>query len=222
VDDAQKAWEELEPTWQQCLELAWESYSNNTVPAGAVITGSIGEVVAVGRNRIFERNGPSQQISNSYLAHAEVNALLGLDPEGTYEDHAIYASLEPCDFCVGAVGMTSVGTLHFAGADPYAGATMWERDSRHWARKRTNINGPRNDPFGRWSTALHVVFYLQRKPRGTVVAAHRDLLPQAVVVAAGLHQRGIRAAAENGVALADYLPGVWDLLVEDWLPTFSQ
>jgi tRNA(adenine34) deaminase len=214
-DEVAAAWKELEEPWQRCFELAWESYCNGSVPAGAVLTGAVGEMVAYGRNRIFEQSAPIEQLSNSYLAHAEVNALLRLEPNA-HENHTLYASLEPCDLCMGAIRMTSMGAVRWAGADPYAGATDWDRTSRHWARKVPTITGPRIDPFGRWSTALHVEFHLRRNPRGSVVQAHRDLLPEAAVVAAGLHQRGVHDAARNGIALIDYLPGVWDLLVEEW------
>src|SRR6201999_3192788 len=81
------AWHALDEPWRACLSLAWEAYGGGTIPVGAVLGDGSGESVAEGRNRVYERTGPPGQLANSLLAHAEVNALVALDPERRYEDH---------------------------------------------------------------------------------------------------------------------------------------
>ena len=120
--DPAAAWNGLEEPWRVCLSLAWEAYGAGTIPVGAALVDSEGAVVAQGRNRVYEHAAPPRQLANSLLAHAEVNALLALDPERRYEDHVLYTALEPCLLCVGATVMTTVGRIRYAGADPYGGA----------------------------------------------------------------------------------------------------
>ena len=48
------AWSELAGPFRRCIELAWESCSSGTFACGAVITDPAGNVVAEGRNRVFD------------------------------------------------------------------------------------------------------------------------------------------------------------------------
>jgi tRNA(Arg) A34 adenosine deaminase TadA len=110
-DDPASAWEGLEEPWRVCLSRAWEAYGAGTIPVGAALVDGDGAVVAEGRNRVYERVAPPGQLANSLLAHAEVNALVALDPERRDEDHVLYTALEPCLLCVGATVMATVGRI---------------------------------------------------------------------------------------------------------------
>ncbi len=68
----------LEGAWRESFELAWEAFRVGTIPVGAVVADASGEIVARGRNRIFEEEAPPGQLAGTYLAHAELNALAGL------------------------------------------------------------------------------------------------------------------------------------------------
>src|SRR5712691_140601 len=101
-------WERVGPIWRAAIEEAWAAYVAGTI-------------VARGRNRIFD-TAVAGQISGSRLAHAEVNALLGLagsalDPRSL----ALYTSAEPCPLCVGAIVMANVREIHDAAREPFAG-----------------------------------------------------------------------------------------------------
>jgi len=85
---------ELEPPWPHVFELMWEAYVVGTIPVGAVVAGSDGSIVAHGRNRIFDRPH-SGQLAGTRLAHAEINALLGLSAERIYPELTLYSALEP-------------------------------------------------------------------------------------------------------------------------------
>ncbi len=101
----------LSPAERLCLELAWEAFGAGSVPVGAVVLDAADVVVATGRSRMYENSAPSPELSNSLLAHAEVNALVGLDPRRRYENHTLVSVLEPCPLCVGALAMSTVGRL---------------------------------------------------------------------------------------------------------------
>ena len=80
-----------------CLELAWEAFGAGSVPVGAVVLDAADGVVATGRSRMYENSAPPPELANSLLAHAEVNALVGLDPRRRYENHTLVSALEPGD-----------------------------------------------------------------------------------------------------------------------------
>lgn len=63
-----------------CLDLAWQAFGAGSVPIGAVVLCGSGTVVSSGRSRMYETRAPTPEIANSLLAHAEVNALVKLDP----------------------------------------------------------------------------------------------------------------------------------------------
>lgn len=117
-------WDTLTPPWQAALEMAWEAYGVGTIPIGAVVTDCNENIVARGRNRILETSAPDGQIWGNMLAHAELNALLGLnlDQESRHAA-ALYTTMEPCPLCMGAFYMSSVRTLYYAARDLYAGST---------------------------------------------------------------------------------------------------
>jgi tRNA(adenine34) deaminase len=211
---AAAAWGALEPPWRTCLELAWRAYGAGTIPVGAALTDAAGTVVAEGRNRVYERRAPAGQIAGSLLAHAEVNALLGLDPERRYEDHTLYTALEPCVLCVGAAVMATVGRVAYAGADPYGGGTESGLAvvNPQVERVPLRLDGPREDGFGRLAAALPLAFYLRRKPEGHVVAAYTNHAAAMRPVADALLETGAPEQAAAGVPLATALPALWDAL----------
>src|SRR5207248_3017772 len=100
-----------------------EAYTAGTIPVGAVVVDETGAVVARGRNRIFDR--PSgRELGASRLAHAEINALLALTSERTYEGWTLYSALEPCHLCLPA---------------PDAGATLSEAQVRLREARRSGL-----------------------------------------------------------------------------------
>jgi tRNA(Arg) A34 adenosine deaminase TadA len=211
--DASSAWAALEEPWRVCMSLAWRAYGAGTIPVGAALVDPAGAIVAEGRNRVYERVAPQGQIANSLLAHAEVNALVGLDPERRYEDHVLYTALEPCLLCVGATVMATVGRIRYAGADPYGGGDGGLTGvNPHVERVPLRIDGPRDDAFGLLASALLLAFFLRRKPVGHVVRAYEERMPSMLAVAHALLDAGAPEAAAAGVPLADALGQYWPAL----------
>lgn len=194
-------WDDLEPPWRACLALAWEAYGHGTTPVGAVIVDPDGGTVAEGRNaRYAAAGGP---LAGSHIAHAEVLALGRLSSERNYPGHTLYTTLEPCLLCVGAAVMSNIGHVHFAGADPYGGAAAMAPTNAHLRRGLTTFSGPRPDALGTFAAALHVEFYLRRKPGGHVVAAYREAAPEVVAAAEVLAGMDLHGAAAAGAPLPE-------------------
>lgn len=191
----------------RCLELAWDALGNDTVPVGAVVTGADGVTLFEGRSRMYETSAPPGQIANSLLAHAEVNALLGLAPSTRHESLTVTSSLEPCALCLGAIGMATIGRLVYMGADPYGGAVGRLEPPPHLARLPLLVEGPRDDLYGLLASALHVAFYLRRNPEGHVVAVHRTAAPGLFRAGEALAQADVAAMAKSQ-SLENALPSL--------------
>jgi len=112
-----EAFDEVDETWMgEALLLARRAAEEDEVPVGAVIIRD-GEVVGRGWNRNIGLNDPS--------AHAEImamreagNALANYRLPGC----TLYATLEPCLMCAGAMIHARLERIVFAATDPKTGA----------------------------------------------------------------------------------------------------
>jgi tRNA(adenine34) deaminase len=101
---------------RRALELAQQASQDNEVPVGAVLV--LGdEVIGEGWNQPIGSRDPT--------AHAEIVALrAGALRLGNYRlgRTTLYATLEPCAMCMGALQNARVSRLVFGAWDPKAGA----------------------------------------------------------------------------------------------------
>lgn len=117
-------WETLTRPWQVCLELAWESYRQGSLPIAAVIVDEEGTIIARGRNRLRDNDGKANALHCHPLAHAEINALLVFPfGERSASRCTLLTTTEPCPLCVGAVRMSGIGRLEYASRDAWAGCS---------------------------------------------------------------------------------------------------
>jgi len=96
---------------REALELAREAERGGEVPVGAVVV-SNGRVLGRGRNSPVTRSDPT--------AHAEILALReAAAATGNYrlEGATMYATLEPCVMCAGALVAARVSRLVFGARD---------------------------------------------------------------------------------------------------------
>jgi tRNA(adenine34) deaminase len=96
---------------REALELAREAERGGEVPVGAVVVLG-GRVIGRGRNAPISRNDPT--------AHAEILALReAAAATGNYrlEGATMYATLEPCVMCAGALVAARVSRLVFGARD---------------------------------------------------------------------------------------------------------
>jgi tRNA(Arg) A34 adenosine deaminase TadA len=192
----------IDSAWQRALELAWDSYCAQTTPVGAVVVDGFGSVVAEGRGRRYERSGPIGQLTGSHIAHAEVNALAQLGASRHYEDHTLITTLEPCGMCHGAAVQASVGSLLYAGADPYGGTGSLVFNTPQARRRRLGVVGPLDDERGRLAALLHIVWLALHPAGAHVLAAQRTGLPDLSRLAElVVTQELITQAAVSGASL---------------------
>ena len=101
---------------REALALAREAEAAGEVPVGAVLVKE-GAVIARGRNRPIGACDPT--------AHAEIEALrAGAAALGNYRltGCTLYATIEPCSMCAGALVHARIARLVYGAADPRAGA----------------------------------------------------------------------------------------------------
>jgi tRNA(Arg) A34 adenosine deaminase TadA len=90
--------------------------ANGEVPVGAVVVHN-NQIIGRGQNRVLRDSDPT--------AHAEIVALreAGLHLRNyRLEDCTLYATLEPCAMCAGAILQARISRLVYAAPDPKAGA----------------------------------------------------------------------------------------------------
>ena len=108
--------QEHEPFMRLALEQAALARDEGEVPIGAVVVLG-GAVVGRGSNRPIRSSDPT--------AHAEIVALREAAAAlSTYRlsGATLYATIEPCLMCVGALVHARVGTVVFGASDPKSGA----------------------------------------------------------------------------------------------------
>jgi len=101
---------------QRALELASKAQELGEVPVGAVLVED-NEIIAEGYN--------SPIASNDATAHAEVSAIrAGCEIKQNYRlpNTTLYATLEPCAMCAGAIVHARVARVVIAALEPRAGA----------------------------------------------------------------------------------------------------
>jgi tRNA(adenine34) deaminase len=109
--------EETDTRWMRlALELAQRAEAEGEVPVGAIVVRD-GELIGEGWNGPITRCDPT--------AHAEIIALREAAQRlGNYRlpGTTLYATLEPCPMCAGALIHARVERLVFAAFDPRGGA----------------------------------------------------------------------------------------------------
>ncbi len=179
-------WSALDEPWQMALTLAWEAYVGGNVGVGAALTDPPGRVVAVGRNRVSDKEAPAGRLRSTYIAHAELDVLGQLTP-GDYRDHTLWTTLEPCPLCTMAILTSNVGSVTFAAKD-----RLWDGISRltelnefiasRWPVRR----GPLGGPVSVFSELLPLLWFLEHKPDGTVVEKYETQHPRLLALARSL------------------------------------
>ena len=101
---------------REAMALAQQAAERGEVPVGAVVVKD-GQIIGRGSNAPIGMHDPS--------AHAEILAMRDAAKNiGNYRlvDCSLYATLEPCAMCAGAIQHARIGKLIFGAKDPKTGA----------------------------------------------------------------------------------------------------
>ncbi len=196
-------WDELDPAWRVVFDEAWTSFRAGNFGIGAALVDpSSGEVVAVGRNRVADRERVPGLISGNMTAHAEMNAFAALDRFDARGLH-LYTTLEPCLMCIGTAMQLNVDHVHFAAADEFYDG-MDELWAQHplTAARRPAATGPLPGVLASFARLLPIVFTLRHFPGRSAEQLARRRHPDLAAVADRLVDDDAFAA------IADVGPGL--------------
>ena len=186
----------LFPIWQACVEQAWEANCAGSLPIGAVVVDAQGNIISVGRNRWREITPGENRmvIHNHGLAHAEINALLAAD----FQVHdprrcVLYALVEPCPLCVGAIVMANLVKYHYASRDNWAGSTELLQATAYMRSKKVQAIGPEGGAFETALVAWQLEYHLSLagKRAEPLLRASETNLPRSVAAARQMHRDGV-------------------------------
>ena len=173
----------LDEPWRTAVTLAWDAFVGGNVGVGAVLTDPHGLIVALGRNRVSDREAPPGRLRSTFLAHAEVD-VLGQLPPGDYERHTLWTTLEPCPLCSIAIVMGNVGRVVFAARDRlWRGISRLTEVNEFIASGWPARSGPLGGPFSVFCELLPLFWFLDRKPNGTVVQNYENQHPRLLALA---------------------------------------
>ena len=102
----------------RCLELAHEAFLAGGLPVGSVLVSREGEHVSEGRNHAYDPPGGPDRLQRTPIAHAEMNALAGVDTTADLGTMTLWSSHQPCLMCAAACEFTGVGRVVFIAPDP--------------------------------------------------------------------------------------------------------
>src|SRR5580700_460304 len=201
---ADECWSGLSHSWQEALQMAWESFCEGGIAVGAVLTSGTGEIIGRGRNQRFG------SASRGLLAHAEMQALTPLSAgKDRPADLALYTTLHPCPMCLGAVVVARVDLLHFAAYDPtWLGIERLPDLNDEVRRRWPVIAGPLGGLVGEWAAALPCL-----NSSGTLARAMEAVAPRRAELA-----RAIASRLAGDVGVPDTASAAfrltWDLLTD--------
>ena len=154
-------WSDLAYPWRVCFEEAWEAWKVGCIPIGAAIIDKESNLIARGRNRIFDTVPTEKQINGNFLAHAELNTFLQMKSEDEEFRHActLYTLVEPCPLCFGALYMSGVRKAYYACKDPLAGSADLLGKTPYLSRKPIRIKQWEDSELERVVHALQIAFY---------------------------------------------------------------
>ncbi len=197
-------WSELSPAWQAGLQEAWVACCAGSLPIGAVITGPEEQIMAKGRNRLFETSAEPPYLTGR-LAHAEMNAIRAFELTGhLFVESTLFTTLEPCPMCLGAIRLTRFESVHFAAHDVLAGSAVLLQATDFMRRKAPRMVGPFSSELEILLLALLTETVLRRgHPQGLKnLSTREERNPGAVQLGYEWHQSGIIGSLIAGQASA--------------------
>jgi tRNA(adenine34) deaminase len=129
-------WDEVDIPWKIAFSQGWESFRNGSIPIGAAITDESGNIISVGRNRLYEATA-----LNPKIAHAEMECLQKLDTAKypNVKQYTLYTCMEPCPMCFGTIVMSNFRKVKVAAKDSYCGAAYLSETDPYIKSKNMHI-----------------------------------------------------------------------------------
>jgi tRNA(adenine34) deaminase len=210
--------DELQFGFRVALEKAWESSCAGSFGVGACVTTPSGEVVATGRNRLFEQRSGDDPLAGTSLAHAEINALAKLGfAQHRGKGLILWTTLQPCVQCLGAIRLSDVTDVRVLAPDPLFRGIEDMRLTVPFLR--ANWPSIQERPIDEWAAfslllPTHVSAFWNVLPPGwdafpILVRLARDLIEERTLIEAEERQTPLPAVvASVATRLVDAIPEI--------------
>jgi tRNA(adenine34) deaminase len=174
---------ESRPEVRIALEQAWEAYCHGSFPVGAVLLDPAGEIMVVGRNRMWEPSAPDGRLRSTAIAHAEMDVLAQL-PTGEYTDYRLITTLEPCLLCRSAATLASVGTVEYLASDLlWEGLEALPTLNSQVARRHPKLVGPHTGAYAAFASVLPMALTIAFSTGGATTLDYQERSPRAYAAA---------------------------------------
>jgi tRNA(Arg) A34 adenosine deaminase TadA len=211
VTTAEQAWDALDAPWRAAFDEAWASFRAGCFGIGAVLANADGDIVARGRNRVLERRGEGPALSETLLAHAEMNALLDHPIErGTAEGLTLSTTVQPCLMCMSTIVTLRVAEVRYATADNmFEGVNEALAAAPYCTERMPATAGPLAGKLGSFALLLPMMFTRIWTPQGRWSRRYAEREPQLTDLADELAQSGRLREFDRPLPALDDL---WDAL----------
>jgi tRNA(adenine34) deaminase len=187
---------------------AWRSFASGSAGVGAAVTDAEGAVVSSGRSRVFDEPDGSSPLAGTRMAHAEMNALVGL-PRSAREGHTLYTTFEPCVMCAATIRIYRIPRVVYAADDP-----VWDGMHDLFGQLEPIARGlPERErlggPWGAFAHVLHLTRLAEWGPE-LVIDAHGRLAPEHLELARRIGSSGeLHELAASGAGVVRAAKALW-------------
>lgn len=206
-----ESWDALPVGARAALEEQWAGLAASGLPCGSAIVDAAGVVVARGRNHAYDAAAGIHALERTRIAHAELNALAGVDTDVDWNGLTLFTTAHPCSMCAAGIAFTGIGRVVYVADDPSDDSSPAQIDAT-----RGGVTYQRLGSI-EWAIIATVMFlYVGAEANGEAdgnlraAAAANPALGELVLaeVASGALGRAARA----GIPLTEAFAHVWDLV----------
>lgn len=143
--------------WNKCFQLTVDSLRAGNLAIASVITDSNYNIISMGTNQTINNYSSFNKISNSLIAHSEINAIYNLPKKHAQRrDLILFTTVEPCPMCLGAIAMSRIRSIHIASRDTWAGSTNLLEKTSYLKGKEISVTFNNDTSIERFFLLLHV------------------------------------------------------------------
>jgi tRNA(Arg) A34 adenosine deaminase TadA len=116
-------WDQLALGARMAFDQQWLGLAAGGLPCGSSILNDQGEIVAIGRNHVYDLpqqagNSPTSPLQYTRVAHAEINALAFVPSDREPELLTLWTTQHPCIMCAAAIKFIGIGKVCYIADDP--------------------------------------------------------------------------------------------------------
>jgi len=143
--------------WNKCFQLTVDSLRAGNFAIASVITDSNYSIISMGTNQTINNYSSINKISDSLIAHSEINTIYNLPKKHAQRrDLILFTTVEPCPMCLGAIAMSRIRSILIASRDTWAGSANLLEKTSYLKGKEISVTFNNDTSIERFFLLLHV------------------------------------------------------------------